>query len=736
MNILSKAIAESNVEPIVDAAKQLADHGIVPIPLNGKMPREKQWQRSDLTNPNSLPERFKGGTNLGALLGKPSGGLVDVDLDWTEAGGLAPYLLPDSWSFGRDGMLRHVMFRCPGQDKKLTYDAPASLCPSGRRIVELLATGQQVMCPPSVHPNGQRLQWHNAPEQQMLVEITSQELSRRMGWLAGAALLVRRWPEFEGSRHDLILALAGACHSAGWAQADIVLVLSAMLAGAQDTEHKDRMRAIEDTLAKAGKGEQITGWPTAAEILGQPIADCLNKWWRLGESKVVTLTKYGQPLAHQDDEWGQDDPWPDLHPFDSWADIEPNEYPLNALGPVLGPAAQDLATREGTPQSIAAQAVLAATATLVQPRWNVSADGQQTPTSLFLLGLAGSGSGKTAVDREAFDKIRRREERDEAEYRDGKTTRQPVHVFTDISIEGMLRMLHQQSPHCILLHSDAAVFFGGYAMRDNRALQTAGQLADLWSGSPVTKIRGNMDEAIRLSNRRLSMSLTIQPDLAPGLVLNKQLQAQGFLPRCLVAFPEPTAIPPYSSKVPSPAWDAFQDQIVRILDIPVDLDDVSGSIIFKTLSLDNDAFVLWRDCHERYRKLANGTKGTLKPQYLRGAEQVKRLAGNLAAIEGCPSVGSDHVANAAELVAFYIREWEWLDAKMRAYGDHASEAQQLWDWMRAQPQTVFNLRNMYQRGPRIIRGNPNRAREIIGELRERGFVRPSGRDYERRPDDA
>jgi len=115
MNILSMAIAESNVEPMVDAAKQLTDYGIVPIPLNGKIPREKQWQRSDLANPNSLPERFQGDANLGAVLGRSSGGLVDVDLDWPEAGDLAPHLLPDSWSFGRDGMLRHVMLRCPEQ---------------------------------------------------------------------------------------------------------------------------------------------------------------------------------------------------------------------------------------------------------------------------------------------------------------------------------------------------------------------------------------------------------------------------------------------------------------------------------------------------------------------------------------------------------------------------------------------------------------------------------------------
>ena len=598
------------------------------------------------------------------------------------------------------------------------------------------------MCPPSIHPTEQPLEWRNAPESHPLAEITSRDLSRRMGWLAGASLLVRQWPEFEGSRHELILALAGACRNAGWPQEDIVLVLSAMLSVAQDTEHEDRKRAIEDTLAKAGRGEQITGWPTAAEILGQPIADCLSKWWRLGESKLVALTKHGQPLGYQDDDWGQDDPWLDLHPFDSWADIDPNEYPLDALGPVLKPAAKDLAAREGAAPCIAAQAVLAATATVVQPRWDVSADGQTTPTSLFLLGLAGSGSGKTAADREAFRQIREREQQEDATYQASKELdpgtkfRQPVYVFSDISIEGMLRMLHQHSPHCILLHSDAAVFFGGYAMRDDRALQTAGQLADLWSGSPVSKIRGNMDEALRLSNRRLSMSFAIQPELAPGLVLNQQLQAQGFLPRCLVAFPQPADVPPYTSKVAAPAWTSFQNELNRILDVPVNLDEVSGSITFATLPLDDPAFDLWLGCYEHYRTLANRTKGPLRAQYLRGAEHVKRLAGNLAAVEGCASVGPDHINNAAMLVAYYIREWEWLEAKMRAYGDHASEAQQLWEWMCSQPQTVFNLRKMYQRGPRIIRGDPKLAKKLMAELEERGYVRRRGRDFERRPDDA
>ncbi len=67
---------------------------LVKIPTKSKGPagtNAKGWQ----TNYNVTP-RAIGTGNVGILLGKPSGGLVDIDLDWIEAGDFAEYFLPDT----------------------------------------------------------------------------------------------------------------------------------------------------------------------------------------------------------------------------------------------------------------------------------------------------------------------------------------------------------------------------------------------------------------------------------------------------------------------------------------------------------------------------------------------------------------------------------------------------------------------------------------------------------------
>ncbi len=84
-------------------ARMLLRHGIypVPIPRGEKAPRLKRWQTLRIT-PDTVERYFNGDTNVGVLLGEPSGGLVDIDLDCAEAITLAPLLLPNTgWVFGR-----------------------------------------------------------------------------------------------------------------------------------------------------------------------------------------------------------------------------------------------------------------------------------------------------------------------------------------------------------------------------------------------------------------------------------------------------------------------------------------------------------------------------------------------------------------------------------------------------------------------------------------------------------
>ncbi|MGQ9532563.1 MAG: bifunctional DNA primase/polymerase [Desulfotomaculales bacterium] len=88
---------------------------VVPIPAGHKMPVVKGWQNLRL-RAEEIPNHFSDSANVGVLLGKPSGWLVDVDLDHALAAPLAETFLPPTGAiFGRRGKPgSHRLYVCPG----------------------------------------------------------------------------------------------------------------------------------------------------------------------------------------------------------------------------------------------------------------------------------------------------------------------------------------------------------------------------------------------------------------------------------------------------------------------------------------------------------------------------------------------------------------------------------------------------------------------------------------------
>jgi KaiC/GvpD/RAD55 family RecA-like ATPase len=282
------------------AAQSFIAHQIRPIPLQAKskIPSIADWTRF---NPIELelPRYFQDGINLGALLGSASNHIVDVDLDWEEAGKLAPMLLPKSWTVGRGGHIRHILIKSIDA-KTVSFDAPVSLGQK-RRIVEILSDGKQVMMPPSIHPNGQPVEWLTPMDKKTLAEVKPETLLESVQHIAGAAVLLRLWPDLEGSRHDITMALAGSLYHAQWSEKRILEVLKALLSAANDSEKRDRARAILDTIEAAKAGKPVTGLPKLAEYLPADVIECLKKWWGLGEAPMVFMLN-GKPFTFGDDD--------------------------------------------------------------------------------------------------------------------------------------------------------------------------------------------------------------------------------------------------------------------------------------------------------------------------------------------------------------------------------------------------------------------------------------------------
>src|SRR5690348_11029955 len=76
----------------------------------------------------------------------------------------------------------------------------------------------------------------------------------------------------------------------------------------------------------------------------------------------------------------------------------PQPYPIDALGPILAPAARAVMEHVQVPDALAAHAVLGFAALAAQAHANVQTLGGLRPISLFMFTVAESGERKTAAD--------------------------------------------------------------------------------------------------------------------------------------------------------------------------------------------------------------------------------------------------------------------------------------------------------------------------------------------------
>lgn len=168
---------------------------VVPIPLREKRPVLKDWPNLRLT-PFDLDDAFRGPSNIGIILGAPSGGLVDVDLDCMEAVELAPFVLPSTWTYGRASKPRsHWLYMVAGGMEPRRYQDPLASSPVTmleRRSTMESGRGLQSVVPPSTHPSGEAVQWSddadgtNCPR-----TMAADELAERVERLAVATLYAR-----------------------------------------------------------------------------------------------------------------------------------------------------------------------------------------------------------------------------------------------------------------------------------------------------------------------------------------------------------------------------------------------------------------------------------------------------------------------------------------------------------------------------------------------------------------
>lgn len=269
----------------VEHAREYTRRGwcVVPVPLGEKAPRVRGWQQLRLTEVD-LPAYFDNRpTNIGVLLGEPSGNLVDVDLDCAEAVALASELLPRTGCvFGRASKrASHWLYRCRALPRTRPWKDV-----DGAVLVELRSTGAQTIVPPSTHPSGEAVTWERDDEP---ATVEPDDLLRAVGRLAAAALLARHWPQ-RGSRHEAALALAGALARAGWTPDEVAWFVGAVARAAGDEEWQtDRVRASLSTCETLAQGDPVTGLPTLANLVSREVVDLVVEWLGLEGTQVPEL---------------------------------------------------------------------------------------------------------------------------------------------------------------------------------------------------------------------------------------------------------------------------------------------------------------------------------------------------------------------------------------------------------------------------------------------------------------
>ena len=265
-----------------------ANEGIKLVRLDGRTrkPIDYEWQNIDVPL-EDIKQHVSRRGGVGWQCGEASGWISAVDNDWREAMELAPRFLPDTLrgAKGRE-QPSHYIYRSPGLGFQTFRGLDAT------EIIALKASnnsrGHQIVVAPTIHPDKGPYHFVGGYNPAAVAEVDKDELRKRTGRLAVAALLARILPpsrdEGGGGRHDLALALSGYMLRNG----ESVEVVAQILVAAWEQRKaprghvEDVRQAVRDTASRLARNEPATGGRRLGELfpkLPEKIADFLS-WVR------------------------------------------------------------------------------------------------------------------------------------------------------------------------------------------------------------------------------------------------------------------------------------------------------------------------------------------------------------------------------------------------------------------------------------------------------------------------
>jgi hypothetical protein len=442
----------------------------------------------------------------------------------------------------------------------------------------------------------------------------------------------------------------------------------------------------------------------------------------------------------------------------------PDPFPIDALG-ALTAAADAIHQRVQAPAATCGQSVLAAAALAVQGLVDVSLpSGQVRPVSNFFITVSDSGERKTSVDDEALRPIRQQERNMRAGYAElaldhanglvawerarealikklgsdvaaikaalneiGQKPKQPwmAKIVTgEPTLEGLHKLFEKCRPSLGIFSSEAGEFIAGHGMADDARIRTAAGLSKFWGAETVDRVRA--DGASSLPDRRLSVHLMAQPEIAAVWLGDPMLNAQGMLARFLVSAPEGTAgyrfFREWSGNA---AATAYETRLLDLISRPLDIDETTGGLVTRQVTMSPAARRAWI-------AFFDWTEERLRPEReyasIRGlasklAEHAGRLAAVIAAV-GNPDIGEiDAVAMdcGTALARHYAAEALRFCHGASPANPDLMLAQKALAWLSCRDRREFYMMEMYQFGPAAIREKAT-AMKIVRVLADHGYI--------------
>lgn len=440
--------------------------------------------------------------------------------------------------------------------------------------------------------------------------------------------------------------------------------------------------------------------------------------------------------------------WPLLDPLPEASAQEPEPFPFDGLGPMLGEAARAIANDVQAPDALAGGSVLAAAALAVQAHADIELPhGDLAPLSLFVVGGALSGDRKSATDKVACKPIedaRREQAREHARSLETHAAEKATAKKGELvelppsarsltigkgTTEGLHTMLKGQS-HVGLFSSEGGELLGGHSLRDDRRAAGLSWMLKAWGGETLDDLTRGAGLSL-LPGRRVSMHVMVQPVLLRQLLSDPLAAGQGLLARCLIA--EPASIAGtrmFNGAKPAenPAVQRYHAAMARLLALPPPTHPQGDGF-----ELEPRRLVLSRDANALWVAFYDDVEAQQAPgQPLSGAKAfASKVAEHAARIAAVVELFSDReatavqvgtMAGALQVVSFYLSEHLRLTG---ASMEHQSldHLHKLLGWMQEQPNTV-KAADMLQRAPRPIRAQKaDGIKRLTDELARRGYVR-------------